>query len=90
MPNHLEQTQHAPTHGRVSPASPTAVRIVPDLSNRGPTIPSMQQILRAHVASPYETHVSLVYATGAPTSTMPSIANVPYEVDQYEEMEKDA
>ncbi|XP_015169313.1 uncharacterized protein [Solanum tuberosum] len=31
-----------------------------------------------------------VYAVGAPTFTKPVVVNVPYEVDQYEEMEKDA
>ncbi|XP_049391611.1 uncharacterized protein LOC125856071 [Solanum stenotomum] len=71
LPNQPELTQHAPTHGRVPPASPTA-------------------ILGAHVAAPYETHVPPVYAARAPTFTMPAVVNVPYEVDQYEEMEKDA
>ncbi|XP_049375476.1 uncharacterized protein LOC125840547 [Solanum verrucosum] len=70
LPNQPEQTQRAPTHGQVPPASPTALRTVPDLSNRDPTIPTMQQILGAHVTT--------------------LCGNVPYEVDQYEEMEKDA
>uniref|UniRef100_M1D948 Uncharacterized protein n=1 Tax=Solanum tuberosum TaxID=4113 RepID=M1D948_SOLTU len=90
LPNQQEQTQRAPTHGQVPPASPTAVRTVPDLSNRDPTIPRMQQILGAHVAAPYEPHVPPVDAAGAPTFTMPVVVNVSYEVDQYEEMEKDA
>ncbi|KAH0691512.1 hypothetical protein KY289_018870 [Solanum tuberosum] len=81
LPNHPEQTQHAPTHGRVPPASPTAVRTVPDLSNREPTIPTMQQILGAHAASPYEPHVPPVYSTRAPTFIVPAVVNVPYEVD---------
>ncbi|XP_049358814.1 uncharacterized protein LOC125823480 [Solanum verrucosum] len=50
----------------------------------------LRQILGAHVAAPYEPHVPPVYAAGAPTFTMPAVVNVPYEVDQYEEMEKDA
>ncbi|KAG5595059.1 hypothetical protein H5410_036291 [Solanum commersonii] len=62
LPNQPELTQHAPTHGRVPPASPTAVRTVPDLSNRDPTIPTMQKILGAQVAAPYEPHVPPVYA----------------------------
>ncbi|KAG5595600.1 hypothetical protein H5410_036832 [Solanum commersonii] len=74
-----EQTQHAPTHGQVPPVSLTAVRTVPDLSNRNPTIPTMQQILGAHVVAPYEPHVPPVYAVGAPTFTMPAVVNVPYE-----------
>ncbi|KAH0658407.1 hypothetical protein KY289_027155 [Solanum tuberosum] len=90
MPNQPEQTQRAPTNGQVPLASPTAIRTVPDLSNRDPTIPTMQQILEAHVAAPYEPHVPPVYVAGDPTFTMPVVVNVPYEVDQYEEMEKDA
>ncbi|KAG5628276.1 hypothetical protein H5410_013494 [Solanum commersonii] len=77
LPNQPEQTQHAP------------IRIVPDLSNRDPTIPTMQQILGAHVAAPFEPHVPPVYAARAPTFTMPAVVNVPYEVDQYAEIEKD-
>jgi len=50
----------------------------------------MQEILGAHVVAPYEPLVPPVYAAGAPTFTMPTVVNVPYEVDQYEEMEKDA
>ncbi|XP_049406049.1 uncharacterized protein LOC125869627 [Solanum stenotomum] len=90
LPNQPGLTQRTPTHGQVPPASPTAVRIVPNLSNRDPTIPTMQQILGAHVAAPYEPHVPPVYAAGAPTFTMLVVVNVLYEVDQYEEMEKDA
>uniref|UniRef100_M1DW54 Uncharacterized protein n=1 Tax=Solanum tuberosum TaxID=4113 RepID=M1DW54_SOLTU len=89
LPNQLEQTQHAPTHGRVPPASPTAIRTVLNLSNHDPTIPTMQQILGAHVAAPYEPHVPPVYAAGSPTFTILAKVNVPYEVDQYAEMEKD-
>ncbi|KAG5598869.1 hypothetical protein H5410_030239 [Solanum commersonii] len=63
LPNQPELTQHAPTH----------VRTVPDLSNRVPTIPTMQQILGAHVAAPYETHVPPVYAAGALTFTTPAV-----------------
>ncbi|KAG5599539.1 hypothetical protein H5410_030909 [Solanum commersonii] len=88
LSNHPEQTQHAPTHDRVPPASPTAIRTIPDLSNRDPTIPTMQPILRAHVVAPYEPHVPPVYATGALTFTMPAVINVLYEVDQYAKMEK--
>ncbi|KAH0760469.1 hypothetical protein KY290_016542 [Solanum tuberosum] len=54
LPNQPEQTQCAPTHGQVPPAFPTAVRTVPDLSNRDRTIPTMQQILGAPVVAPYE------------------------------------
>ncbi|KAH0682697.1 hypothetical protein KY285_020203 [Solanum tuberosum] len=90
LPNQPELTQHDPTHGRVPSSSPTAIRTIPDLSNRDPTIPTMQQILGAHVAAPYKPHVPPVYAAGAPTFTMPAVVNVPYKVDQYEEMEKDA
>ncbi|KAH0742961.1 hypothetical protein KY290_030954 [Solanum tuberosum] len=90
LPNQPELSQYAPTHGRVPPASPTAVRTVPDLSNRERIIPTMQQILGAHVATPYEPYVPPVYTAGAPTFTMPAVVNVPYEVDQYEQMEKDA
>ncbi|XP_049382746.1 uncharacterized protein LOC125847083 [Solanum stenotomum] len=57
MPNQPEQTQNAPTYGQVPPASLTVVRTVLDLSNHDHTIPTMQQILRAHVAAPYEPHV---------------------------------
>uniref|UniRef100_M1D8V5 Uncharacterized protein n=1 Tax=Solanum tuberosum TaxID=4113 RepID=M1D8V5_SOLTU len=89
LPNHPEQTQHAPAHGRVPPASPTVVRTIHDLSNRDPTIPTMQQILGAHVAAPYELHVTPVYVAGAPTFTIVAVVNVPYEVDQYAKMEKD-
>ncbi|KAG5620260.1 hypothetical protein H5410_005478 [Solanum commersonii] len=89
LPNQPEQTQHTPSHGRVPPGSPTAVRTIPDLSNRDPTISTMQQILGAHVTAPYEPHVPPVYAVGAPTFTMPAVLNVPYKVDQYAEMEKD-
>ncbi|KAG5632501.1 hypothetical protein H5410_004218 [Solanum commersonii] len=73
--NQPKLTQHDPTHRRVPPASPTAVRIVPDLSNRDLTIPTMQQILGAHVAAPYEPHVPPVYAAGAPTFTMPAVGD---------------
>ncbi|KAG5631521.1 hypothetical protein H5410_003238 [Solanum commersonii] len=76
FPNQPEQTQHAPTHGQVPPASPTAVRTAPDLSNRDPTIPTMQQILGAHVAAPYEPHVPPVYAARAPTFAMPAVSMV--------------
>uniref|UniRef100_M1DDM7 Uncharacterized protein n=1 Tax=Solanum tuberosum TaxID=4113 RepID=M1DDM7_SOLTU len=79
LPNHPELTQHTPTHGRVPLASPTAVRTVPDFSNREPTIPTMQRILGAHVTAPYEPHVPPVYAAGAPTFTTPAVVNVPYE-----------
>ncbi|KAG5576197.1 hypothetical protein H5410_056331 [Solanum commersonii] len=89
LPNQPEQTQHALIHDRVPPASPTAVRTIPGLSNRDPTIPTMQQISRAHVATPYEPYVPPVYAAGAPTFTMPVMVNVPYKVDQYAEMEKE-
>uniref|UniRef100_M1DCF6 Uncharacterized protein n=1 Tax=Solanum tuberosum TaxID=4113 RepID=M1DCF6_SOLTU len=89
LPNQLEQTQHAPTHGRVPPASPTAIRTVLNLSNHDPTIPTMQQILGAHVAAPYEPYVPPVYGAEAPTFTIPAKINIPYEVDQYAEMEKD-
>lgn len=47
-------------------------------------------ILGPHVAAPYETHVPPEYSTGAPTFTILAAINVPYEVDQYAEMEKDA
>ncbi|KAG5571606.1 hypothetical protein H5410_061372 [Solanum commersonii] len=49
----------------------------------------MQQILREHVVAPYEPHVPPVYAAEAPTFTTPVVVNIPYEVDQYAEMEKD-
>ncbi|KAG5586649.1 hypothetical protein H5410_047083 [Solanum commersonii] len=81
LPNQPELTQHTPTHGRVPPASPTIVRTVPDLSNCDPTVPMMQRILGAHAAAPYETHVRLVYATGAPTFITPTVVKVPYEPD---------
>ncbi|KAH0669354.1 hypothetical protein KY289_023847 [Solanum tuberosum] len=90
LPNQPEQTQHAPAHGRVPPASPTAVRTIPDLSNRDPTVPTMQQILGTHVAAPYEPHVPPVYVTGARTFTTPAVVNILYEVEQYAKMEKDA
>uniref|UniRef100_M1DVW2 Uncharacterized protein n=1 Tax=Solanum tuberosum TaxID=4113 RepID=M1DVW2_SOLTU len=54
LPNQPEQTQHVSAHDRIPPASPTTVRTVPDLSNRDPTIPTMEQILGAHVSAPYE------------------------------------
>ncbi|KAG5584334.1 hypothetical protein H5410_044768 [Solanum commersonii] len=76
FPNQPEQTQHAPTHGQVPPVPPTSVRTVPDLPNRDPTIPTMQQILGAHVAAPYEPHVPPVYAAGAPTFTIPAVVNI--------------
>ncbi|KAG5606421.1 hypothetical protein H5410_027913 [Solanum commersonii] len=57
LPNQPKQTQHAPAHGRVPLASPTAVRNIFDFSNRNPTIPIMQQILGAHVTVSYEPHV---------------------------------
>uniref|UniRef100_M1DGZ3 Gag-pro n=1 Tax=Solanum tuberosum TaxID=4113 RepID=M1DGZ3_SOLTU len=50
----------------------------------------MQQILGVHVAAPYEPRVPPVYTAGVPTFTTPAVINIPYEVDQYEEMEKDA
>lgn len=50
----------------------------------------MQQILGAHVAAPFEPLVPLVYAAEAPTFIMPVVVNIPYEVNQYAEMEKDA
>jgi len=90
LPNQPEQTQHVPAHGRVPPASPMAVRTIPDLSNRDPTIRTMQQILGAHVTAPYEPHVPSVYAAAAPTLITPTVVNILYEVDQYTEMEKDA
>ncbi|KAG5614710.1 hypothetical protein H5410_014534 [Solanum commersonii] len=90
LPNQPELNQHTPTYDRVPPASPTAVRIVPDLSNRDPTIPTMQQILGAPIAAPYEPHVPPIYTTGVLTLTTPAVVNVPYEVDQYAEMEVDA
>ncbi|KAG5616372.1 hypothetical protein H5410_016196 [Solanum commersonii] len=90
LPNQSKLTQRATTHGQVPPASPTAVRIIPDLSNHDPTTPTMQQILGAHVVAPYETHVPPIFTAGAPTFTMPAVVNVPYKVDQFEEMEKDA
>ncbi|KAG5587966.1 hypothetical protein H5410_048400 [Solanum commersonii] len=86
FPNQPEQTQHAPTHGQVPPVSPTVVRTVPDLSNYDPIIPTIQQILGAHVAAPYDPHVPPVYAAGVPTFTMLAVVNVPYEVDQYEKI----
>ncbi|XP_049394760.1 uncharacterized protein LOC125859066 [Solanum stenotomum] len=67
LPNQPEQTQHALAHGRVPPASLTPVRTIPDLPNCDPTIPTMQKLLGAQVAAPYEPHVPPVYATGAPT-----------------------
>ncbi|KAH0642432.1 hypothetical protein KY290_034025 [Solanum tuberosum] len=88
LPNQPEQTQHTPTHGRFPPTSPTASRTVPDLSNHDPTIPTIQQILGAHVVAPYEPHVPPIDAARAPTFTVPAVVNVP-EVDQYAEMEKD-
>ncbi|KAH0657997.1 hypothetical protein KY289_026745 [Solanum tuberosum] len=42
LPNQPEQTQHAPTHGQVPPASPITVRTMSDLSNRDPTIPTIK------------------------------------------------
>ncbi|KAH0760966.1 hypothetical protein KY290_017039 [Solanum tuberosum] len=89
LPNQPKQTQHAPAHGRVPPVSPPTIKTVLDLSNCDPTIRTMQQILGARVAAPYEPHVPPVYATGAPTFTMPAMVNVPYEVDHYAKMEKD-
>ncbi|KAG5571811.1 hypothetical protein H5410_061577 [Solanum commersonii] len=89
LPKQPEQTQHAPAHGQVPSASPNRSQDRSNLSNRDPTIPTMQQILGAHIAAPYETNVPPVYAVGAPTFTMPVVVNVPYEVNQYEEMEKD-
>ncbi|KAH0661678.1 hypothetical protein KY284_026609 [Solanum tuberosum] len=90
LPNQPELTQHAPSHGRVPSASPTAVRTIPDLFNCDPTMPTMQQILGAHVTTSYKPHVPPVYTAVAPTFTAPTVINVSYEVDQYVEMEKDA
>ncbi|KAG5591489.1 hypothetical protein H5410_042003 [Solanum commersonii] len=41
LPNQPEQTQDTLTHGRFPPASPTAARTIPNLSNHDPTIPTM-------------------------------------------------
>ncbi|KAG5599949.1 hypothetical protein H5410_031319 [Solanum commersonii] len=90
LPNQPELTQHAPTHSRVPPTSPTKVKSIPDLSNCDPIVPIMQQILGAHVATPYEPHVPHVYVAEAPTFIMLAMVNIPYEVDQYAKMEKDA
>ncbi|KAG5615843.1 hypothetical protein H5410_015667 [Solanum commersonii] len=62
------------------PASPTAVRIVPDLSNRDSTIPTVQQILGAHVAASYEPHIPPIYAAGVPIFTTPVVVNILTEV----------
>ncbi|KAH0698507.1 hypothetical protein KY284_012722 [Solanum tuberosum] len=78
LPNQPEQTQHVPAHGRVKPGSPTAVRTIPNLSNRDPTVPTMQQILGEHIAAPYESHVPPVYAVGAPTFTTLVVVNIPH------------
>ncbi|KAG5595877.1 hypothetical protein H5410_037109 [Solanum commersonii] len=90
LPNQPEQTQHAPAHNHVLPSFPIAVRTIPNLFNRDPTIPTMQQILGAHFLAPYEPHVPPVYATGALTFITPTVVNVSYEVDQYAKIEKDA
>uniref|UniRef100_M1DCI1 Uncharacterized protein n=1 Tax=Solanum tuberosum TaxID=4113 RepID=M1DCI1_SOLTU len=57
LPYQPELSQHASAHGRVPLASPIAVKTMPDLSNRDPTIPIMQKILGEHVAAPYDPHV---------------------------------
>lgn len=62
LPNQPEPTQRASVHGRVPPASPTAVGIVLDLSAHDPTKPTIQKILGAYVATPYEPRVPPIYA----------------------------
>ncbi|KAG5610119.1 hypothetical protein H5410_021400, partial [Solanum commersonii] len=47
-------------------------------------------ILGKHVAALYKPHVPPVYTDGPPTFITPAVVNVPYEVDQYAEMEKNA
>ncbi|KAK4729647.1 hypothetical protein R3W88_022635 [Solanum pinnatisectum] len=50
---------------------------IPDLPNHNSTIRSMQQILGAHVTTPYKPHVPPVYAVEAHTLKMPAVVNVP-------------
>ncbi|KAG5570821.1 hypothetical protein H5410_060587 [Solanum commersonii] len=75
LPNQPEQTQHAPAYGRVPPASPTTIITVPHLSNRDPTIPTMQHILRAHVATPYEPHIPIAFSSSTDRTLSPSAAH---------------
>ncbi|KAG5576639.1 hypothetical protein H5410_056773 [Solanum commersonii] len=51
-----------------------------------PTFKTPIYYAKANLPSP---HVPPIYATRAPTFTVPTVVNVPYEVNQYAEMEKD-
>lgn len=84
LPSLPKQTQHAPTRGQAPPAPSSIAWTAPDLPAQDPTI------FGAHVAAPYESHVPPVYVVEAPTFTMPATVKVPYEVDQYAEMDKNA
>ncbi|MCE5165795.1 hypothetical protein HAX54_012325 [Datura stramonium] len=88
------QFKQNPYVPNVIPNSPPVVRTAPNFSiptqvDTMPTNPEMQHILGSHIATSYETHTPHVYAVEAPAFIEPVTIRVPYEVDQYAEMEKD-
>ncbi|XP_060211790.1 uncharacterized protein LOC132639355 [Lycium barbarum] len=69
---------------------PPSTRPLPlSFSNLPPLTPA-NHIPGAHVDTSHEQYVPPVYAAGAPTFTAPVTVRVPFEVDQYAEMERDA
>ncbi|XP_055803394.1 uncharacterized protein LOC129872427 [Solanum dulcamara] len=85
--------KRAPVHGQAPLAHPSAIRTTPDLPTQDPvtpTYPVINQIFGAHTVVPYDSQILPVYAVEAPTFMIPARVKVPYEVDQYAEMEKDA
>ncbi|XP_055826332.1 uncharacterized protein LOC129894696 [Solanum dulcamara] len=85
--------KRAPIHGQAPLAHSSAIKTAPDLPTQDPTTPTYpatQQIFGAHIAAPYDSQIPPVYAVEAPTFMTPARVKVPYEVDQYAEIEKDA
>ncbi|XP_055824334.1 uncharacterized protein LOC129892815 [Solanum dulcamara] len=85
--------KHAPTHGQETLAHLSIIWIAPDLPTQDPATPTYlatQQIFGAHTATLYDSQMSLAFAFEAPTFTTQARVKVPYKVDQYAKMEKDA
>ncbi|XP_060192680.1 uncharacterized protein LOC132622155 [Lycium barbarum] len=79
-----KQTPYVPdyTHTSQNPLSTQ--------TTTAPTYPTEQHIPGAHVDTSREQYVTPIYAARAPTVTAPVTVRVPFEVDQYADMERDA
>ncbi|XP_060210376.1 uncharacterized protein LOC132637279 [Lycium barbarum] len=84
VPNMHKQTPYVPDYTHTS-QNPTSTQ-----TTTAPTYPTVQHIPGAHVDTSREQYIPPVYTAGALSFTAPVTVRVPFEMDQYAEMERDA